>query len=158
MAGMDYQHVHGSDDPHEDLRYRQRTLQRWRMSMLFSFMTGVLLTAVIFPRFNGCPNVQAIAAAAASNCPSCPSNSCPTCPACSAPDLSGTISRAMSTAVAKCPQAPACPECKLNCPAAVQCPVPKAGVVTCPTCPSCPAAAAEAGGLECARQDARPTP
>ena len=24
---MDYQHVHGSDDPHEDLRYRQRTLQ-----------------------------------------------------------------------------------------------------------------------------------
>ena len=51
------------------------------MSMLFSFMTGVLLTAVIFPRFNGCPNVQAIAAAAASNCPSCPSNSCPTCPA-----------------------------------------------------------------------------
>ena len=56
-------------------------VRRWRMSMLFSFMTGVLLTAVIFPRFNGCPNVQAIAAAAASNCPSCPSNSCPTCPA-----------------------------------------------------------------------------
>ena len=27
MAGMDYQHVHGSDDPHDDLRYRQRTLQ-----------------------------------------------------------------------------------------------------------------------------------
>ena len=137
---MDYQHVHGSDDPHDDLRYRQRTLQyqalvknrvaqafrpagapeaalgaraclrlrkaspslglsaalaalaghltgavsqrrRWRMSMLFSFMTGVLLTAVIFPRFNGCPNAQAIAAAAASNCPSCPSNSCPICPA-----------------------------------------------------------------------------
>jgi len=151
MAGMDYQHVHGSDDPHEDLRYRQRTLQRWRMSMLFSFMTGVLLTAVIFPRFNGCPNVQAIAAAAASNCPSCPSNSCPTCPACSAPDLSGTISRAMSTAVAKCPQAPACPECKLNCPAAVQCPVPKAGVVTCPTCPACPAAAAEAEVVSSAR-------
>ena len=131
---MDYQHVHGSDDPHDDLRYRQRTLQRWRMSMLFSFMTGVLLTAVIFPRFNGCPNVQAIAAAAASNCPSCPSNTCPVCPACTTPDLSSTISRAMSTAVAKCPQAPACPECKLNCPQAPQCPVPKAGVVTCPTC------------------------
>ena len=49
--------------------------------MLFSFMTGVLLTAVIFPRFNGCPNVQAIANQAASNCPSCPSNSCPICPA-----------------------------------------------------------------------------
>jgi len=135
---MDYQHVHGSDDPHDDLRYRQRTLQRWRMSMLFSFMTGVLLTAVIFPRFNGCPNVQAIAAAAASNCPSCPSNTCPVCPACTTPDLSSTISRAMSTAVAKCPQAPACPECKLNCPQAPQCPVPKAGVVTCPTCAACP--------------------
>ena len=34
------------------------------MSMLFSFMTGVLLTAVIFPRFNGCPDAAVIAEAA----------------------------------------------------------------------------------------------
>ena len=48
-------------------------------------------------------------------------------------------------------QAPVCPECKLNCPATVQCPVPKAGVVTCPSCPSCPAAAAEAEVVASAR-------
>ena len=29
--------------------------------MLFSFMTGVLLTAVIFPRFNSCPDAAVIA-------------------------------------------------------------------------------------------------
>ena len=115
---MDYQHVHGSDDPHEDLRYRQRTLQRWRMSMLFSFMTGVLVTAVIFPRFQGCPDAKAIAAAAASNCPACPSASCPACPTCATPDLTKSIAGAMESAVAKCPTPPPCPECKLNCPQA----------------------------------------
>ena len=47
------------------------------MSMLFSFMTGVLLTAVIFPRFNGCPDAAVIAEAAVKNCPACPSSSCP---------------------------------------------------------------------------------
>jgi len=52
------------------------------MSMLFSFMTGVLLTAVIFPRFNGCPDAAVIAEAAVKNCPACPSSSCPICPAC----------------------------------------------------------------------------
>ena len=51
------------------------------MSMLFSFMTGVLLTAVIFPRFNGCPDAAVIAEAAVKNCPACPSSSCPICPA-----------------------------------------------------------------------------
>ena len=49
------------------------------MSMLFSFMTGVLLTAVIFPRFNGCPDAAVIAEAAVKNCPACPSSSCPIC-------------------------------------------------------------------------------
>jgi hypothetical protein len=51
------------------------------MSMLFSFMTGVLLTAVIFPRFSACPDAAAIAEAAVKNCPACPSSSCPICPA-----------------------------------------------------------------------------
>ena len=51
------------------------------MSMLFSFMTGVLLTAVIFPRFSACPDAAAIAEAAVKNCPACPSSSCPSCPA-----------------------------------------------------------------------------
>ena len=137
---MDYQHVHGSDDPHEDLRFRQRTLQRWRMSMLFSFMTGVLVTSVIFPRFSPCPDAKAIASAAASNCPACP-----TMPA--APDMRGAIASAMQAAVGKCPvctpEAP-CPECKLTCPTA---PAPVASAGT-----PCPAAAKDADIVASYRQ------
>ena len=87
---MDYERVHVSDDPAHDMRYRERTLQRWRMSMFASFIAGVVCTAALYPKLSPCPNASVIAKAAASNCPACPS-----CPTCAAPDTHSIVHRAV---------------------------------------------------------------
>ena len=122
---MDYERVHVSDDPAHDMRYRERTLQRWRMSMFASFIAGVVCTAALYPKLSPCPNASVIAKAAASNCPACPS-----CPTCAAPDTHSIVHRAVRDAISKCPTCPACPGCKLECPPSKECP-------SAPACPDC---------------------
>ena len=131
---MDYERVHVSDDPAHDMRYRERTLQRWRMSMFASFIAGVVCTAALYPKLSPCPNASVIAKAAASNCPACPS-----CPTCAAPDTHSIVHRAVRDAISKCPTCPACPGCKLECPPSKECP-------SAPACPDCK--------LECPPQSA----
>ena len=76
---MDYERVPRSDDPDDERRFRQRTLQRWRLSMLVSFGAGVLVTFALYPRLHPCPKFT-----------------CPTCPACPAVKLPDTQARAPS--------------------------------------------------------------
>lgn len=113
----------GHDD-HDDRRFRQRTLQRWRLSMLLAFASGVMCTLVVYPRLEPCPDLQAVAKAAAARCPACPMYT--------PPDTSAIVSKAVEQAVTRCPVCPKCPDfpgCP-TCPAAHQCPPTQA-------CPSC---------------------
>ena len=108
---MDYAAVPNSE--FDDLRFRQRTLQRWRMSMLMSFVTGILLTVALHPRVLPCPsptaicprcnvvNIEEAMSKAVQGCPTCPA--CPRCPRCQAP------------------KDHFCPDCKLECPKAEPC-------------------------------------
>ena len=109
---------------HDDRRYRQRTLQRWRMSVVLSFLSGVMVTMVAYPRLSPCANLEKVAAAAAARCPACPS-----CPTCAAPPTDKIISSAVEQAISRCPTCPKCPDFP-GCPA---CPPQR----ECPTCPSC---------------------
>eukprot|EP00325_Prymnesiales_sp_UTEX-LB-985_P032688 CAMPEP_0174729540 /NCGR_PEP_ID=MMETSP1094-20130205/53896_1 /TAXON_ID=156173 /ORGANISM="Chrysochromulina brevifilum, Strain UTEX LB 985" /LENGTH=597 /DNA_ID=CAMNT_0015931663 /DNA_START=47 /DNA_END=1837 /DNA_ORIENTATION=+ len=114
---------------HDDRRYRQRTLQRWRLSMFLSFASGALVTMVAYPRIQPCADLNQVARAAAARCPACP--------ACSMPDTSALLSKAVEAAVAKCPTCPKCPDfpgCP-SCPTSRECPPP----VATPQCPVCQA-------------------
>jgi len=127
----------GHDD-HDDRRFRQRTLQRWRLSMLLAFASGVMCTLVVYPRLEPCPDLQAVAKAAAARCPACPMYT--------PPDTSAIVSKAVEQAVTRCPVCPKCPDfpgCP-TCPAARECPPTQ----SCPSCelkcPQCSVAMADA--------------
>ena len=102
---------------HDDLRFKYRsTMQRWRMSMLLSFASGVLVTMVAYPRLQPCTDPAVIAQAAASRC----------APA----DQGAVISAAIEKAVARCPSCPTCPN-NQYCPPQMPCP---ACELSCPRC------------------------
>ena len=42
----EYERLTMEEGDHDDRRYRQRTLQRWRLSMILSFASGVMVTMV----------------------------------------------------------------------------------------------------------------
>ena len=103
------------DYEHDDRRFRQRTLQRERFSMLLSFLSGVMVTMIAYPRLQPCADLNAVARAAAARCPACP--------ACAQPTSTGDIlNAAIEKAVSKCPTC--------NCP---KCP----DFPSCPACPTC---------------------
>ena len=129
---MEYERLHPSEDPHDDFRYRQRTLQRWRLSMLMSFAVGVMVTMIVYPRVQPCADVRSVANAAASRCP--------TCPSCPVIDTKKIVTDAVSSAVTSCPKCPACPSCPTTpstaCPACeLKCPDPPSPVVAGGSCP-----------------------
>lgn len=115
---MEYERVQMDEEGREDLRYRARTLQRWRLSMVMAFACGVLVTVGVYPIVMPCPKVETIAAAAAAKCPTCPA-----CPSCAMPDTKRMMSDAISGALAQCPTCAKCPMCPAS--------------VSCPTCPDC---------------------
>jgi len=113
MPRHDYTPVEDDELP-GSFRHRQRTLQRWRISMLGAFLGGIVVTMLVYPRIlpckacapcHGAPaaNIGAVVddavRRAVSQCPTCPS--CPSCPGLNAKE---------------CPPAPACPACELTCP------------------------------------------
>ena len=76
----EYERLTMEEGGYEDRRYRQRTLQRWRLSMLLAFVSGVMVTMVAYPRLHPYPDLQLLARQAAARCP--------TCPSCAVPDTS----------------------------------------------------------------------
>jgi len=120
----EYERLTMEEGDHDDRRFRQRTLQRWRLSMIMSFASGVMVTMVAYPRLQPCPDLTVVAKAAAARCPACP--------AYTPPDTTALISKAIEQAVARCPTCPKCPDfpgCPA-CPDGPNCP-------PAPTCPSC---------------------
>ena len=120
----EYERLTMEEGDHDDRRYRQRTLQRWRLSMLLAFCSGVMVTMVAYPRLQPCPDLQAVARAAAARCPACP--------AYTPPDTNAIVSKAVEQAVSHCPSCPKCPDFP-GCPA---CPS-GSGSPQSPSCPSC---------------------
>lgn len=111
MSGHHYSPVDDDELP-GSFRHRQRTLQRWRVSMLGAFLSGVVVTMLVYPRVLPCracapcgttANIGAVVddavKRAVAQCPTCPS--CPECPHLNSKE---------------CPPAPACPSCALTCP------------------------------------------
>eukprot|EP00965_Chrysotila_dentata_P018006 597639-Pleurochrysis_carterae.AAC.4 len=114
---MEYERVPRSEDPDDERRFRQRTLQRWRLSMLLSFVTGVTITGLLFPRISPCAPQRTV--------------DCPVCPKFEMPDLAAITSSAAKQAVKHCPVCPQCP----NCPSCPSCPPTKECQP--PVCPDC---------------------
>ena len=111
----EYERLTMEEGDHDDRRYRQRALQRWRLSMLLSFSSGVLVAMVAYPRLQPCPDLHSVMAV----------TRCPACPVCLPSDTDAIVSKAVESAVARCPSCPKCPEFP-GCPA---CPA-----TTCPRC------------------------
>ena len=122
----EYERLTMEEGEHDDRRYRQRTLQRWRVSMFLSFAAGALVTMVAYPRFQPCADTSKVATAAASAAAA----RCPACPACAMQDTGAIVSKAVEKAVLQCPTCPKCPDFP-GCPA---CPAS----ASCPTTPQCP--------------------
>ena len=114
---------------HDDRRFRARMLQRWRFSIVLSFLAGVMVTTVAYPRVSPCADLHKVAAAAAARCPACP--------ACSSGPSEGMIQSAVDKAVSRCPTCPRCPDFP-SCP---QCPASQ----SCPPAPSCPTVSCPTG-------------
>jgi hypothetical protein len=103
------------DEGHDSWRYKQRTLHRWRLSLVLSFAAGCLITMVAYPQVKPCAKAEVIAELAASKCPSCPS--CPSCT--TGMETKRLMSDAIGGAMSLCPKCagcPGCPDCKLECP------------------------------------------
>ena len=120
----EYERLTMEEGDHDDRRFRQRTLQRWRLSMLMSFVSGVMVTMVAYPRLQPCPDLMSVARATAARCPACP--------AYTPPDTNAIVSKAVEQAVSHCPSCPKCPDFP-GCPA---CPS-GSGSPQSPSCPSC---------------------
>lgn len=116
---MEYERVQMDEEGREDIRYRQAMLKRWRLSMFFSFVAGVLVTTSFYRIALPCVKPEVIAEMAAAKCP-----------VCAVPDTKMLMSEAISGALSQCPKCkscrpcpafdpsscPVCPACKLECP------------------------------------------
>jgi 3'-phosphoadenosine 5'-phosphosulfate synthase len=108
MSGHHYSPVDDDELP-GSFRHRQRTLQRWRVSMLGAFLGGVVVTMLVYPRVLPC---QACA------------------PCGTTANIGAVVDDAVKRAVAQCPTCPRCPECPhLN---SKECPACPACEITCP--------------------------
>jgi hypothetical protein len=134
FAMSEYERLTMEEGDHDDRRYRSRTLQRWRLSMVMAFASGVMVTMVAYPRLLPCPDL-------ASSCARAAIARCPVvrCPEPSTLDTSAVVAKAVEQAVSRCPTCPKCPDfpgCP-TCPASRDCPP----TVPCPSCSlNCPQA------------------
>ena len=76
--------------------------------MILSFIAGIMVTLIIYPRAQPCPTAKDV-------CPACPR-----CPTLKLPNTQSIVQDAVDKAVAKCPSCPQCPTCpscpQLSCP------------------------------------------
>ena len=124
---------------HDDRRYRQRTLQRWRLSMVLAFTSGCMVTMVAYPRLVPCP-APGLATLAR----------CPACPAAATADTASIVAKAVEQAVARCPTCPKCPDFP-------GCPICPNGP-TCPPTPACPSCQLNCPQVRTARSAASSSP
>lgn len=135
----EYERLTMEEGDHDDRRYRQRTLQRWRLSMVLAFTSGCMVTMVAYPRLVPCP-APGLATLAR----------CPACPAAATADTASIVAKAVEQAVARCPTCPKCPDFP-------GCPICPNGP-TCPPTPACPSCQLNCPQVRTARSAASSSP